>query len=235
MQKLIVIPARGGSKGIPLKNIYPVAGEPLLSYTLEVIREAELQDTDIVVSTDSEKIKEVAQGYNDIHIADRPEEISGDTASTELALVHALDFMERLKVKKYDAVITLQATSPLREAQTLKNFVLSYEKDYPEYNAQLSLNENRSDFWIKKENHIFERLYKNAPRRRQDRKPLYVENSAYYITDANILRKTNSILGTKAKGFIISEYEAIDINEKIDIYLAENIIRNRCLIKEHGE
>ena len=75
----------------------------------------------------------------------------------------------------------------------------------------------------------YERLYPNAPRRRQDRKPLYVENSAYYITDAETLRETKSVLGTRINGFIISEREAVDINEPLDILKVEAILRENNL------
>lgn len=227
MKKLAVVPARGGSKGIPGKNIYPVNGKPLLEYTLDLLSEAELENTDIVVSTDSPEIKRVAVGYRNIRIIDRPTDISGDKASTESALLHAMDVMEQETGVSYEAILTLQATSPLRKVETLRKFIKAYEESYPVYDAQLSLNEDRSDFWIEKEEGKFERLYKDAPRRRQERKPLYVENSAYYITDAKALRKTNSVLGTCANGFIISVYEAIDINEPVDILIAEEFLRQQ--------
>lgn len=229
MQKLIVVPARGGSKGIPGKNIYPVCGRPLLEYTLDVIEKADLEDTDAAVSTDSYEIMEVAKRYPGIHIIKRPDEISGDRASTESALLHALDYMEKKLDKKYDAVVTLQATSPLREAKTLREFIETFEKNYPEYDAQLSLNEDRTDFWVRHEDGSFGRLYPDAPRRRQERKPLYVENSAYYITDSNALREGKSVLGNRVNGYVISEKEAVDINEPVDILVAE------ALIKERGE
>lgn len=224
MRKLIVIPARGGSKGIPEKNIYLVNGKPLLEYTLETALESNLCNTDIAVSTDSERIKAVALKYEKVVVIDRPAEISGDKASTESALLHALDYMEKKYGKEYDAVITLQATSPLRKTETLKKFVEEYENNYSGYDALLSLNEDRTDFWHEKDDGCYERLFKDAPRRRQERKPLFVENSAYYITDVKALKKTGSILGTKVNGFVISEYEAVDINEMIDIYIVEGIL-----------
>ncbi len=223
MKYLIVVPARGGSKGIPGKNIYPINGKPLLEYTIETALAASIDNADIVVSTDSEKIKEVACKYNKIYVVDRPEEISGDNASTESALIHALDYMEEKKQIKYDAVVTLQATSPLRKPDTLKNFIAEYERLFPEYNALLSLNEDRTDFWKKTEG-AYTRLFPNAPRRRQEREPLYIENSAYYITCSDALRKSKSILGTKVNGFVIDEYEAVDINEIIDIYITEGVL-----------
>lgn len=232
MQKLIVIPARGGSKGIPGKNIYPVNGKPLLEYTLEVIAKAHIDDADVVVSTDSESIKRVAQKYDFTEVVDRPEDISGDRAKTEEALLHALNVMEIRRQKNYDAVLTLQATSPLRESRTLNAFISAFEKGYPKHDAMLSLNENRMDFWIKNANGFFERRDKNAPRRRQEREPLYAENSAYYITETQALRETGSVLGRNCNGFLISDEEAIDINEMIDIMIAEAILKKRAAVNK---
>lgn len=224
MNILIVIPARGGSKGIPKKNIYPLNGKPLLQYTLDVIKDAHLNNMDTVVSTDSDEIKAIALKTKGIFVVKRPAEISGDTASTEAALLHAIQIMEKDTGKTYDTVLTLQVTSPLREAVTLKNFIHAYQNNYPQYDAMLSLNETTSDYWVPTDGGGFERLQKEAPRRRQGRKPLYVENSAYYITNINALKKTHSILGTSVNAFIISAIEGIDINEPEDIIIAKSFL-----------
>lgn len=224
MRYLIVVPARGGSKGIPKKNIYPLKGKPLLAYTLDVIGKAKLVHTDVVVSTDSEEIADVAREYSGVEIVRRPDAIAGDHASTEDALLHALDVMEREHGKTYDAVLTLQPTSPFRRSQTLREFVAAYEAQREEYDALLSLHETRSDFWVRKENGAFSRLYPQAPRRRQEREPLYIENSAYYITSVAALRQTHLVLGTRVGGFLISEREGIDINEPSDLKMAESVM-----------
>jgi CMP-N-acetylneuraminic acid synthetase len=227
MNKLIVIPARGGSKGIPKKNIYPLNGKPLLEYTIEVVLSAGLESTDVVVSTDSDEIKKVASKYPSIYVVDRPDELASDKSSTEDTLLHAIDFMEKMLEKRYDAVLTMQPTSPLRMKDTLIRFVNEYETCGGKYDALLSLSEDRTDFWVADDNGIFERLYKNAPRRRQDRKPLYKENSAYYITDVQALKETHSVLGNKANGFLISDVEGIDINEPIDLVIAGVFINQK--------
>lgn len=219
MNKLIIIPARGGSKGIPKKNIYPLNGKPLLLYTLEIIAEAKLEKADIVVSTDSKEIKGIAESVPNVYVVDRPDQISGDNASTEDALIHALHYMENLLNKRYEAVITLQPTSPLRKASTLKDFIEHFENNYPKFDALLSLSEDRTDFWIQ-ENGNFGRLFPMAPRRRQERKPIYKENSAYYITGTQALLETHSVLGRNVNGYVISEIEGIDINEPIDLVIA---------------
>lgn len=224
MKFLVVIPARGGSKGIPMKNIYPVNGKPLLTYSLEMMMQVEF-DGDIVVSTDSEQIKEVALSIPGIEVVDRPEDISGDKASTESALLHALEVMEARKGYAYDAVVTLQATSPLRKAGTVKSCFEKYEEDRKKYDALLTLTESRTDYWIKEGEEHYRRLYPDAPRRRQDREPIYIENSAVYITDKKSLIETNSVLGHHVNGYVIPEREGVDINEPIDILLTEELLK----------
>ncbi len=225
MKFLVVIPARGGSKGIPMKNIYPVNGKPLLTYSLEMMNDVAF-DGDVVVSTDSEQIKAVALCTQGIGVVDRPQDISGDKASTESALIHALHVMEERKGYTYDAVVTLQATSPLRKAHTVKSCFEKYEEDREKYDALLTLTETRTDYWIKEGADRYRRLYPDAPRRRQDREPIYIENSAVYITDRQSLIETGSVLGHHVNGYVIPEREGLDINEPIDILLAEELIRN---------
>lgn len=224
MKYLVVIPARGDSKGIPMKNIYPLNGKPLLTYSLEMMRQVEFNG-DVVVSTNSGQIKEVALRTPGIEVVDRPEDISGDTASTESALLHALKVMEERKGCTYDAVVTLQATSPLRQAATVKACFVKYEKDREKYDALLTLTENRTDHWVKEGEDHYRRLYPDAPRRRQDRDPLYIENSAVYITGRQSLIETNSVLGHHVNGYVIPERESVDINEPIDILLAEELLK----------
>lgn len=225
MRYLAVIPARGGSKGIPKKNIVPLRGKPLLSYTLDWIRKVKEREpgmqVDVAVSTDSEEIASVAKGFSDTYVVMRPKEISGDTASTEAALFHAIETMQEEKKVVYDAVLTLQPTSPFRKVETFIEFIHQFERDIQVYDALLSLHETRTDYWIKKEDCSFGRLHPDAPRRRQEREPMYIENSAYYVTKIESLYATKSVLGTKVNGFLIDETEGLDINTPIDLAIAE--------------
>ena len=141
---LVVVPARGGSKGIPGKNIYPLCGKPLLCYTLEALSQCKTPLT-IAVSTDSARIRDVASMFPNVEIIDRPAELSGDTASTEAALLHALDYMEGQGVH-FDRVITAQPTSPFRTDRTVDAFIQAFEARSDRYDAQLTLSENRCDF-----------------------------------------------------------------------------------------
>lgn len=225
MKYLVVIPARGGSKGIPKKNIYPLNGKPLIEYSLDVIQKVSF-DCDVTVSSDSEEILSVAGNYHNVVPIKRPAEISGDRASTEDALIHAVRYMKDNYGKQYDAVITLQATSPFRKAKTIDAFIQNFENN-PEFDAQLTLSKNTTDFWVQKEDGTFGRLYPNAPRRRQERKPLYAEDSCLYVTRTEALIENHSVLGNLCNGFVIEGSEALDINEPIDLVIAEAMLTNR--------
>jgi len=223
MNILAVIPARGGSKSIPQKNIYPLNGKPLILYSIDALKACK-SELFIVVSTDSKEIGYIA-AERGIYTIDRPVEFSTDTAKTEDALLHALDYLKYQEGKIFDYILTVQPTSPFRQTTTIDRFIDHFIKIKNQYNAQLTLHEIYTDFWIKYNDNEYQRLYPDAPRRRQERKPLYVENSCLYITESKILKKTNYILGTKCAGFIINEKEAIDINEMNDIYFAEAMLQ----------
>lgn len=222
---LVVVPARGGSKGIPLKNIYPLDGKPLLSFTLEALAKADI-NADVVVSTDSEKVMRVARDFGKVHVVKRPDEISGDLSSTEDALIDALFQMRDLIGCDYDAVVTAQPTSPFRKPSTLQAFLAAFESLDPRFDSMLTLSETYADYWICSDGG-YERLYPQAPRRRQDRSPLYVENSCLYVTKTSALLETRSVLGRCAQGFVIHGNEALDINEPIDLAIAETMLSQK--------
>lgn len=225
MEILALIPARGGSKGIPKKNIYPLLGKPLIEYTIEELRKCTTKMT-IAVSTDSEEIKKVVNKYRGVIVIDRPSEIAGDNATTESAMLHALDHFATVRKKSFDCILLLQATSPLRKSKTIDKFIHSYMAKRPEYDAQLTLAPDTTDFWIQNADGEFSRLFPNAPRRRQNRKPLYAENSCIYITDVDALRRTSSIMGTHCAGFIMDCEEGLDINNRQDLLIAEAYLRS---------
>lgn len=224
---LTVIPARGSSKRVPLKNIKELNGKPLLAYTIEAALEASLND--IVVSTDSEKIACLSKTYG-VRVVIRPDEFATDKASTESVLLHALDIMEGVG-NKYKWVMTLQPTSPFRSAKTIKHFINILYKKSIKQDCLMSVTENRGDFWQMCDEGLVKRLFPDAPRRQQDRIPLFEENSAIYITLVEALRRTNSVLGNSVRGIAIDPFEAFDINTDLDFQIAEALLKNRrCLI-----
>lgn len=227
MYKLIVIPARGGSKGIPQKNIIPVCEKPLICYSMDLVEAANLENTDVAVSSDDLEILNVVSSYKGVHLIRRPKELAQDNSSTEDTLIHALEYMQKEMGKEYTSIITLQPTSPLRKKQTFIDFVREYEENFPRFDAYLSLTEDKTDYWRLGKDGSFRRLFPDAPRRRQDREALYAENSAYYITNVNALKTTKSVLGSHPGGFVISPIEGVDINEYSDVVFAESLLKER--------
>lgn len=226
MNIAVIIPARGQSKEIPNKNIYPLNGKPLLAYTIEAAFESGITKH-IFVSTDSAAVAQVARKFG-AEVINRSKDISSDTAPTETALIHALEVMEKEKGLIPDLILTLPPTSPLRSAKTIRNSVDYYLSVASKYDAMITLTETRGDYWIKDSRGEFKRIFPDAPRRRQERDPVYIENSALYITQTKSLLKTQSILGTFCTGFVIDEKEAIDINTENDLWLAEMFLKRRA-------
>lgn len=216
---IIVIPARGGSKRLPHKNILPLKGKPLLAYTLEAIKATGLK-IPTYVSTDDERVADVARTYPGVEVVMRPAEFASDTASTESVLLHVLDILaERGQAPRW--LMTLPPTSPFRSADTIRKFAESTAGCANDIDCLMSVTEDRSDFWRMHDDGRMQRLFPEAPRRQQDRTPLFEENSAVYMSRAQALRDTGFILGNSVRGIAIPSIEGFDINTAEDMRLAE--------------
>jgi len=224
MKVLAVVPARGGSKRIPLKNIAPLAGKPLLAYTLEAIRDAGLFDN-AVVSTDDAKIAGVAADFG-ISCIERPSELGGDSVSTEAVLLDAIkQWCGKDSEPSVEWVMTLPPTSPLRSAKTIRLFASMVDSDNIATDCFMSVTEDRGDYWRFNDKGVFCRLFPDAPRRQQDRMPLFEENSAIYVTRVAALQLTGSILGESVKGVPIQKFEGFDINDPEDLLIASALMQ----------
>lgn len=222
MSVLAVIPARGGSKGIPKKNIAPLAGRPLIAYTIEAARAARRIDR-CVVSTDDAEIAAVAQQLG-AEVIERPAELASDDARTEAALLHAVDAVKAADGFDADIVVTLEPTSPLRTAALIDCCVESVLES--DADSALTVIETRECLGTMRDGY-FEYLVKNQPRRRQDREPLYKESSTVYVTKTETLRRLGSVCGERPLAIIVDPEEAIDINAPFDLVVAEAAIRFR--------
>ncbi len=219
---IIVIPARGGSKRVPHKNIHPLKGKPLLAYTLESIAATGLNIA-TYISTDDEHIAAVARAYPGVETIVRPAEIACDKASTEAVLLHVLDILAK-RNQEPQWLMTLPPTSPFRSAETIRNFAEAIKECSDDVDCFMSVTENRGDFWHMGALGRMDRLFPNAPRRQQERAPLYEENSAVYVTRTKALRDTGLILGRTVRGIAIPALEGFDINTPLDLKIAEALI-----------
>ena len=218
-----VIPARGGSKGIINKNIAEVAGLPLVVWSIRQALSTELLSNSVYVSSDSDKILEISIKYGANGIK-RPDSISGDEVSSESAVLHAIDEIEKEK-GILDYVIFLQATSPIRSMDDIGNAlekIISSNAD-----SLLSVHPIKDFFiWSKSENnHISENFdYKNR-KRRQDISTKYLENGSIYIFKPEILRKKNNRLGGKIDVYEMDKIHSLQIDNQDEMELAEYFLR----------
>ncbi len=216
MVVLAVIPARGGSKSVPLKNIRELCGKPLIAYTIESAQKS-ISINKLVVSTDHPQIAQVAKEFN-TEVIVRPAELATDETPTEWALLHVLDELKRMYGFEPDIVLTLEPTSPFRTPQLIDRCVEVFKTT--EADSVIGVIESRSCYG-KIIDGKFEFLFPGQSRRRQERIPLYKESSTIYGTKTNILRQKKSVLGDILYPVIVSEEEAIDINTPFDFEFAE--------------
>jgi CMP-N,N'-diacetyllegionaminic acid synthase len=225
-----IIPARGGSTRVPRKNLAPLNGRPLLAYTLDACRDAGLAGHTFVSSDDTE-IATVAEACPGVRVIRRPPELATATASTESALLHTLDVLRDEGIDA-DWAIVLQPTSPLRTGASIRAFRDAVVARVDDQDCLMSITENRGDFWSMRDDGILERLMPNAARRQQDRRPLWEENSAIYVTRVATLRETASVLGHRVRGMPLDPIEALDINTDVDLRIAEALLAAKAT---HGK
>ena len=221
---LAIIPARSGSKGIKDKNIKLLKNKPLMAYTIEAAKNSEVFD-DIIVSTDSEKYKIIAEQYGAKVPFLRDISLSGDFSKTEDVIVDTITNLEKME-KKYDYFVLLQPTSPLRNSKHIQEAVdLILEENL---NSVISVCEVDHSLQIcstlKENKSMYNFISKNNNTLRQDMEKYYRINGAIYIMKVNEYLKSRDFYGEKSKAYIMKRKFSGDIDEEIDFLLAEAII-----------
>ncbi|MCF7825300.1 MAG: acylneuraminate cytidylyltransferase family protein [Candidatus Marinimicrobia bacterium] len=224
MSIFCIIPARGGSKGVPHKNIAPFLGEPLISHSIKYALQSKLVGG-VFVSTDDEQISEISRSSGAVVIP-RPADISGDTATTESAISHAIQWWQD-KALTPDIIVLLQATSPLRPEGSLD---IALEKFLTGgFDSLLSISPTHRFFW-KIDGHEARAEYDFAKRpRRQDMTEAdirYVENGSVYVFSLNHFKRTGNRLGGKIGYTIFTEEFSPEIDTASDFTLLEKIAEN---------
>ena len=228
MKYLVIIPARGGSKGVINKNIRPLKGKPLIYYTTEVARSI-FNDVDVCVSTDSYKIKSIVEKTGLKVPFLRPDELSTDTAGSYEVILHAIDFAER-SGRQYDAVIFLQPTSPLRTRQHILEAIELFSQDI---DMVVSVKETNSNpYYVLFEEDTFGYLQKSKKGsflRRQDCPKVWEFNGGIYIINVKSLRENKIGDFDKIVKYEMDEYSSVDIDSYLDFIIAETILSaNKC-------
>lgn len=227
MKAIAIIPARGGSKGVPGKNLRPVAGKPLIAWSIEQALACDRFDC-VHVSTDDEAIAEVARRHGADVPELRPADLAQDSTPTEPVMLHALDRYAHTG-RHFDVVALLQPTSPLRLPQTLPSAFDAFEASGAA--SLLGVCENHHFFW-RDPNHATALYdFRNRPRR-QDIRPeerWYRENGSIYITRVEAFRHHANRLCEPIHMHVMREEEAWEIDSLADFAVIEalmNTVRN---------
>ena len=223
MNTVAIIPARGGSKGIPRKNIKELCGKPLITYIIETALRVEELDR-VIVSTEDKEIAEVAKKCGAEVPFMRPEELARDETPTLPVLQHAVKYLEEKENYKPDIVVLLYATSPLLKHERVSEAIKLLKARG--FDSVLSVVEDRGHYWIKR-GEDYERLYPKVLKNRQFTEPLLKENGAIYLCKRDLLMKENTMVGGKIGFLKMQKEESIDIDEPLDFEIAEFFMRRR--------
>ena len=223
MKYLAIIPARGGSKRLPNKNILDLNGKPLIAWSIEAAKKSKYID-DIVVTSDREKILDIAKKYN-VKNVKRPDYLASDIATTFDAINHTI---KNLK-EKYEYIVLLQPTSPLRNEKHIDESIKLLEKKNAD--AVISVCEtDHSPLWsntlpedLNMSNFLRDEV-KN--KRSQDLPKFYRLNGAIYICKTDkLLEEKTFFIKNNIYAYIMDRKSSIDIDDEIDFKLAEILIK----------
>lgn len=222
MKVLALIPARGGSKGLPGKNIKEMLGKPLIAYTIEQAKQS-ATISKVCVSTDDKEIAKIAEMYG-AEVLWRPAEISGDTASSESALLHALDALKSEQDYEPDLVCFLQCTSPLRKPDDIDNAVKKLMSEGSD--SLLTVSPSHRFLWRNGPNgaEAINYNFKHRPRR-QDMESQYVENGSFYLFRPTIIKDERNRLGGKITLYVMDEAASHEIDSHLDFAIVEVFLR----------
>lgn len=222
---LAVIPARGGSKGIPLKNIYPINGKPLISFSIEAALSSKFIEY-IAVSTDNDEIATVASGYKNIKVIRRPDHLAQDSTPTLPVLLHVLEQIP--DEKKPEIIITLQPTSPLRTSEHIDSAIKLLTKDFDSCVSVCAVEHSPYKMFTLQQGLLVKLLPDtNFGVPRQLLPTVYRENGAVYVTWAETLIQKKSIWGDKIIPYVMKQKDSIDIDTIYDIKLAELLLKEK--------
>ena len=229
MEILCTICARGGSKGIPGKNIKDLNGKPLIGYTIKTAKNWN-EFSEIVVSTDSDKIAKVAEEYGALVPFKRPKELANDKVSRIAAVKHACSFMENKLDKKYDFVIDLSVTSPFRKMEDIEG-AFDLLKNNPETNNVYTVcktDKNPYFNMVEINDSGYAKLVKSSNDKitsRQGAPEVYEMNDSINIFRRDFLLNKVSNQSKKTKAYIMSRERSIDIDNPLDFKFAEFLMK----------
>jgi N-acylneuraminate cytidylyltransferase len=225
LRSLIVIPARGGSKGIPRKNIKMLNGKPLIQYTIEAARQV-FDDENICISTEDLEIKSIVENIGLKVPFLRPDYLATDESTSEDVLNHALTFYNG-NGKQFDTVVLLQPTSPFRNGKQIQEAVFNFTSDL---DMVVSVKETKSNpYYVLFEEDLDGFLNKSKKAsftKRQDCPKVYELNGAIYVINTQSLQTNNIVNFKKVRKYVMDEMSSLDIDDNFDWLMAEMMFKN---------
>ncbi|MFX1391958.1 MAG: cytidylyltransferase domain-containing protein [Promethearchaeota archaeon] len=232
-----IITARGGSKGIPRKNIKLLAGKPLIEYTFNAVKKSKLINR-VILSSDDDEIIEFSKNRGIEAPFKRPAELATDDAKSIDVLTHAVVFLKKIEEYTPDYIITLQPTSPFRIAKDIDNAIelVIKNNEADSLVSVIKVPHNFNPYSIMMYDGKFLKHYIKKVRimRRQAKPVFYARNgAAIYITSYDLLMKKKKIIGEKCLPYFMPKERSLDIDDDYDWQIAEFLIRNKLLVENN--
>tara|TARA_A100001388_G_scaffold277592_1_gene269738 strand:- start:3633 stop:4325 length:693 start_codon:yes stop_codon:yes gene_type:complete len=230
MNILCVIGARGGSKGVPGKNIRPLLGKPLIAWTIEQAYQCKIIDH-VVVSTDNKEIANISKKYNAEVPFIRPSELATDNSGKWGVWQHALKKCEEVYDKEFDIYLDLDCTSPVRDVEDIYKAIDCYQKS--NVDAVFSVCESRKNPYFnmveydKKNNLKMVKSLDFPIIRRQDAPKVFEHVASIYVLNPNYLKNSNGLLEGKTKGYDIGIKKSFDLDSEFDFELIEYMMKKK--------
>ncbi|MHC1779092.1 MAG: acylneuraminate cytidylyltransferase family protein [Bacteroidales bacterium] len=226
---LVVIPARGGSKGIPGKNTKELNGKPLIYYTIDAARSI-TSDENIYVTTDDDKITTVVEDYGLKVPFKRPAELATDHSGSYEVILHALDFAER-QGKHPQIILLLQPTSPFRKKEFIEEAIALYDYTLDEVVSvkETLVNPYYNCFEESPEGFLFVSKGDGLYQRRQDAPKVYELNGSIYVINPESLKEKGLRKFTKRRKYVMDNLYSIDLDTMFDWHLAEMVIKEKYI------
>lgn len=221
---LAIIPARGGSKGILKKNIFPIAGKPLLAWTIEAALKSKLINR-VVVSSDDDEILKISKKFG-VEPIKRPKDIAGDNSPYNLLIFHALKYLKKKEKYVPDVIVYLQPTSPLRNSADINKAISLLKKNTTSVISVCELDDKYlKSFLIDKKGYLKGVVNNKFPfMNRQDLPKMYTSNGAIYVIKTKKFLKTRELFSDKTAPSVMSSEKGLDIDSMEDIKKAEKLL-----------
>ena len=227
MKKLFLIPARGGSKGLPRKNILPLAGKPMICYSIDAAKGAMEPGDELCVSTEDSEIIQVVKDYGIDVPFKRPPELASDTANTEQVITHTIEWY-RLRNVVFDIIILLQPTSPLRNAFHVKEALSLWSQEI-DMVVSVKVTDSNPYYVLFEEDEkgLLKKSKDGVFTRRQDCPEVYELNGATYVINVSSFSNEIKVEEKKIRKYLMDKIDSIDVDDQIDFDNAELILKNR--------